>query len=284
MKALNYLKSLLPNFAKSTVLEDVRLTKLVLVTITEPSYSDAMRLFGSRKFANNDLKADWENFKPMQTTLDLIETLIERDYNEDIAGAGVTYYKAAVLQMLESVSFAADYAMKYLNYVLVLETAELDDAEDISTADELASALVPAELRFIKERFIDFCTVMNTLSRPTATIKTDFESIPDINITEAGDAVVRGNIGAAKLDPFMHSLIPIQLNPIYHVRMRMAEWQNERHQQAKAEKDVLELRKLRMERMIQGKKDPALEQQIAYTQKRIDDLRASIRKTEAMYA
>lgn len=312
MKALQFLKSLLPNFQKSTVLEDIRLTKLVLVTVTQPAYAEAMRLFGNRKLSNAELKNDWDiyrrqvkgatgpntvyaidkSFKPMIGTLDLIETLVEKDYNDDIEGVGVTYYKAAVLQMQESISFAADYALKYLNYILVVETAELFDDNglhrdadgQITVIDEINANITPAELRWLKERFQDFCTVMNTLSRPTPAIKADFEKIPDINITEQGDRHVQSTIGASKVDPFMHSLIPVAMNPIYHVRIKWANWQHNRHEQAKAEKEVLELRLLRMERQLQGKKDPALEREIEYVQKRIDDLRDRIRKEEEAYA
>lgn len=303
MKPLQFLKSLLPSFGRAMVLDDIRLAKLSLAALAAPAYADSLRLFGNRKFTNTDLKQDWDNyrrlvrgangantivaiekaFKPMMTTLDLIETLVEKDYNEDIQGAGITYYKAAVLQLLESISFAVDYSMKYLNYVLVIETAELSD-DEASVVDEIGAALVPAELRFIKDRFMDFCMVMNTLAKPTETIKTDFASIPDITISESGDRMVQSTVGAAKLDPFMHGLVPLPMNLIYHTRMRYAEWQNERHQQAKAEKEVLELRKLRMERELKGKKDPALEKQIEYTQKRVDDLRDQIRKTEEAYA
>jgi hypothetical protein len=304
MKALNFLRSLLPNFAKQTVLEDIRTTRLVLTAITVPSYESSMRLFGSRKLANPGLLKDWEVYrrnvkgangantiaaiektlKPMLATLDLIEKLVEKDYSDDIEGAGITYYKAAVLQMLESVSFASDFALRYLNYVTVVESAEIRLDDDEEEADDAATILTPAEVRYVSDRFLDFCAVMDTLSKPSDKLRTDFEAIPDVVITASGDQVVSNSIGLSKLDPFRHGVVPLFMNPIYHVRMAVAEWQHLRYEKAKAEKEALELRRLRMERLLQGKKDPSIEKQLEHNQKRIEDLSALLRKTEEQYA
>jgi len=305
MKIIDFFKSLLPNFAKQTVLEDIRTTKLVLTTVTMPAYQDAIRAFGGRKFGNEALQKDWEvyrrnvkgasgsntvmaiekAFKDMLATLDLTETLVEKDYNDDIEGSGVTYYKAAVLQMIESISFATDYANKYLNYIYVIEAAELSESEENETfLDQINASIMPAEVRFLRDRFVDFCTVMDTLSKPTAKLKADFEDIPDVAITAAGDQIVQRSIGPSKLDPFRHGFVPLVMNPIYHIRMRVADYQHYRYEQAKATKDILQLRKLKLERQLAGKPDAAIEKQIEYTQKRIDELTLQIRKVEEQYA
>lgn len=303
MKIVDYLKSLLPNFAKQTVLEDIRINKVLLTTILIPAYEDALKVFGARKFTNETLQKDWEVFrrnvrgangantivavekalKPMVTTLALIESLVEKDYTDDIEGVGITYYKTAILQLLESIGFAIDYATKYLNYVYVVEAAELE-GDDADVVEAIGAALVPADVRYISDRLLDFCTVMDTLSKPTDKIKGDFEEIPDITVSKTGDALVQQTVGANKLDPFRHGFVPIAMNPIYHVRMKIADYQHYRYETAKAEKDALELRKLKLERLQHGKQDPALEKQIEYTQKRIEDLAAQIRKVEDQYA
>lgn len=311
MKPLNFLKSLLPNFAKQTVLEDIRTTRLVLTTLTIPAYQDSLRIFGARKFSNDSLVKDWEifrrnvkgasgpntisaiekSFKPMLGTLDLIERLVDKDYNDDIEGAGVTYYKAAVLQMVESIGFAAEYAAKYLNYALVVESAEIANEDgnvigsdgDTQGLNEISASIMPIELRYIHDRFLDFCNVMDTLSKPTDKIKNDFQSIPDVAVTESGDAIMAHTAGRT-LDPFNHGIVPIAMNPVFHIRMKIADYQHYRYEKAKAEKEALELRLMRMERLQQGKNDAALEKQIIYTQQRIDNLTIKIKKVEEEYA
>jgi hypothetical protein len=125
---------------------------------------------------------------------------------------------------------------------------------------------------------------METLSKPTDKIKAEFEEIPDITVTAAGDRTVQSTLGVSKLDPFRHGFVPLAMNPIYHIRMKVADYQHYRYERAKAEKDALELRKLRLERLQHGKQDAALDKQIEYTQKRIDDLTLQIRKVEEQYA
>lgn len=305
MKALNFIKSLLPSFAKSSVLEDCRMTKLVLVTTVQPTYEASLRLFNGRKFENAQLRADWDRYrhtvqgasgpntivaiektlKNMVSTLDMIEQLVERDYNEDIVASGISYYKASVLQMQESIHFAAEYALKYLNYVCVVETAAIESDEDNGhVSDIVAQAITPAEFRYLSDRFADFCIVMNTLTKPSSAVKQQLEKVPDIAVTDEGDKVVQHTIGDARLNPFKHDFVSARFNPIYHIRLQFANWQVGRVNEAKALKEMLELRVLRMKRAQEGKNDPQLEREIEHTQKRLDDARAFIRQKEMEYA
>jgi hypothetical protein len=304
MDPLKFIQSLLPNFTKISVTEDCRMTKLEILNTTQPSYENALRIFGNRKFLNADLREDFaiyqrlvkpgssantvaaveKSFKSMLSTLDLVEKLVEDSYNDEIAGGGVTYYKASVLQMLESIAFASRYARKYLNYVLVVETAMADDDKGATLASELNAAIVPADLRWIKQNFVNFCSVMATLNKPTAAIKSEFEKIPDVVVSEQNAKVFPTTLGNHRLDPFNHGAVSSPFNVIYHVRMAFAEWQVNRLNAAKEEKSLLELRKLRMERQIAGKKDAALEKQIDYIQGRIEDLEAHIKQKEQEYA
>lgn len=304
MKPINYLKSLLPSFTRVTALEDCRMTRLEITTVTHPAYESALRLFSSRKFESPELLADFEvfkrqvrgpsapntivaierSFKNLVTILDKIEEIINTNYGEEIAGAGMTYYKTAVLQMLETVGFASKYARRYLNYVLVVETSYMEDPQGEALANDLGAAIVPAEVRYLKENFITFCSVMSNLIKPVATLESQLQQIPDVVITDDNSKTLPHTAGESKIDPFSHGFIPVFLNPIYHVRMRVAEWQVDRLNNAKEEKKLLELRKLKMERAASGKKDASLDKQIDYIQGRIENLDAEIRRKEQEYA
>lgn len=304
MKPWNFIQSLLPNFSRMTALDDCRLTKLEITTVTQPAYENAMRLFGNRKFLYPELAQDFEVFKrtvrpqaapntvvavervfkPMLSTLDMIERLIEKNYTDDIAGMGLTYQKASTLQMLESIAFASKYARRYLNYIMVAETSYIEDEQGLSIANDIGAAMVPADVRWLKDNFINFCTVISTLSRPTQAIEADLQRVPDVTITEQNVKTLAATAGEARLDPFMHGIVPIAMNPIYHIRMAVAEWQVDRLNTAKEEKKLLELRKIRMERSMAGKKDASLEKQIEYLQGRIENLDDSIRRREKQYA
>lgn len=304
MKPFKFLQSLLPNFSKTNVLDDVRMTRLDVTDSTLPSYENALRIFNGRKSGSPELQNDYAIFsrmvkigsvpntivgiekclKPMLGTLDLVERLIESSYDEEIAGGGISYYKASVLQMLESIRFASKYARKYLNYALIVETAYIEDQAGVEVANKVDEAITPAEMRYLKDNFVQFCSVLASVAKPTSAIKTMFERIPDIAITEQNSKTLNSTVGEAKLDPFQHGFVPTWMNPIYHIRMRIAEWQVDTHNAAKEERKLLELRKLRLEQASAGKKSPGLEKEINYIQGRIDDLEARIREEETRYA
>lgn len=304
MKPWNFIQSLLPNFSRMTALDDCRLTKLEITTVTQPAYENAMRIFGNRKFLYPELAQDFEiykrqvrpqaapntvvaierSFKTMLSTLDMIERLIEKNYTDDIAGAGLTYQKASTLQMLESIAFASKYARRYLNYIMVAETSFIEDDQGMAATTDIGAAILPADVRWLKDNFISFCSVMLTLSRPTQAIEADLARVPDVTITEQNAKTLAASTGEARLDPFAHGIVPLAMNPIYHTRLVVAEWQVDRLNTAKEEKKLLELRKLRMERAMAGKKDASLEKQIEYVQGRIENLDAHIRQKEKQYA
>jgi ABC-type phosphate transport system auxiliary subunit len=72
----------------------------------------------------------------------------------------------------------------------------------------------------------------------------------------------------------------VWLNPVYHVGMLVAEWQAARYKAAQEELRTLQLRKLNLEKKLEGKSDAKIEQQISYMQKRVDDLEYKIVKME----
>lgn len=304
MKALSYLKSFVPSFSRVTALEDCRMTRLEITTVTQPAYEQALRIFNSRQFESPELRSDFEiykrqvrpagapnlvvaiehSFKNMVAILDLIENILNTNYGEEIAGAGLTYYKSTVLQLLETITEASKFTRRYLNYILVVETSYIEDPEGEAVANDLGAALVPAEIRYLKENFIRFCSIMVNLTKPVSTIESQLQQIPDVTVTDENARTLPHTAGESKIDPFSHGLIPVFLNPIYHIKMRVAEWQVDRLNRAKEEKKLLELRKLKMERVAAGKQDASLDKQIDYIQGRIENLDADIRQKEQEYA
>jgi hypothetical protein len=304
MNPINYIKSLLPSFTRVTALEDCRMRRLEITTVTHPAYEAALRLFNNRTFQYPELRSDFEvfkrhvrgpsapntvvaverTFKNIVSILDALEEVINSNYGEDIAGAGMTYYKSAVLQLLESVNFATKYARRYLNYVLVVETSYIEDPQGEALANDLGAAIVPADVRYLRDNFLQFCTVMVNLTKPANVIEAQLKQIPDVTITDENAKTLPHTAGDSRIDPFSHGIIPVAMNPIYHIRMRVAEWQVDRLNNAKEEKKLLELRRLKMERSLAGKKDASLDKQIDYIQGRIENLDAEIRRKEQEYA
>jgi hypothetical protein len=296
MKIQNYLSSLLPSFGKDRIIEDVRLTKTEIKDVTHPSYEAALPLLKNWKFKSSKIKDHAQTFdrvvkkvksgnmivaieaafKPMIENLDAAENLIVKTYSEDVAGAGLTYLKANLLQFVECTGFVSKYARKFLLYIYICETAEY--GEDGGTI--IGESLSKAEIEWLDSNMVSFCTALSIVSGNPAHVKKSIEDVPDILVTTENIHTLGATVGEAKLDPFQMKLIPIWMNPIYHVGMFVAEWQASRYKASKEEVKLIELRKLNLIKLSENKPDAHLQQQITYMETRIQGLNYQIAQME----
>jgi hypothetical protein len=290
MKITNYISSLLPMFSKGQVLEDCRVTKSEITTITQPAYDGAVSLLKTWKPKSKDIQnhfalfsrnvkspgsdnmvvAIQKSFKTIIENLDNIEGRIQATYNEEVAGSGLTYLKANLLQFVEAAAFFSKFARKWLVYFYQLETAAVGETADVS--------VTPVEAAWINDNFLSFCAAINTVRRQTNEVDKLLADIPDIPVTQDGAAA--GIHGDTKIDPFSMRLIPIVLNPVYHVGMFVAEWQANRYKAAQEELKLVQLRKLNLERVSQGRPDAHVQKEIEYMESRCQALNYRLDKME----
>ncbi|EKD22685.1 MAG: Virion structural protein [uncultured bacterium] len=295
MKFSNFIQSLLPSFGKDRVLEDCRLTRAEIKEVTAPSYDAAMEFLKGWKFkspemekllsifnrmvkgsgSDNAIVTIAKSFDAILKNLDHTEDRIAKLYNEDVAGAGITYQKANLLQFVECVGFVSKFARKFLIYTYICETAQYENS-----STDIAESLSPAEIEWLNANFVSFCTAFNIVCGNPQTVEKQFAAVPDIVITSENAETLPSTIGDAKIDPFQMKLIPIVMNPIYHIGMFVAEWQASRYKAAKEELKLLQLRKLNLQKTSEGKPDAHLQQEIKYMETRIQGLNYKIAKME----
>jgi hypothetical protein len=294
MKIQSYLASLLPSFSRDRVTEDCRITRGEIKEYVIPAYDSGAAFFKGRKIKSKELASMYgsfralvkgegnddpittihKNLKVMLANLDEAEEKINAVYSEEIAGGGFTYLKANLLQFVECVNFVSRYSLKFLDYAYICETAEYEEG---GTA--IADSLRPAEIEWLEAHVIHFCTAFNAVTGNVQNVKKALADIPDIVITPENAETLPQTMGR-KIDPLHMGLIPVWLNPIYHVGMLVAEWQASRHKEAKAQLQLLQLRKLNLETTSQGKPSATVQKQIASLESRIKDLRYDIAKME----
>lgn len=294
MKLDQYLASLLPAFTKERVLEDCRMTSAELKETAIPLYETANKAFKGHKFKNASvldmqtvfgrmvkghsgglLEGTKSALEQTLKNLDEVESMVDRVYNDEVAGVGMTYLKANLLQFTEWASFVSKYSRRLLIYVLILETGEYAES-----GPTLSESLEEAEIEWLKSHFVHFCTAINAVAQPTDKIKSAIANIPDINITKDNYDSLKSTLGESKIDPFSVGLIPIWLNPIYHVRMSVAEWRADRYRAQKEEKKVVELRVLNLKRMQDNKPDARVQTEIDYSQRRLSKINHALEMME----
>jgi hypothetical protein len=115
----------------------------------------------------------------------------------------------------------------------------------------------------------------------TEKIMSGFSDIPEIQVTASDSDSLRNTIGDAKLDPFKLGFIATKANPIYYIRMLVAEYQVRRYKEMKEELSLLQLRRMNLEKYKANKPDASLERQIEYVESRAQKLSFEISEMES---
>lgn len=296
MKILSYVASLLPSFKKSQVVDDARVAYTELENNTIPSYTEAEKFFSNWKYKSQRAKDMAVVFKrihkvdgdknmvvaiskSLSRILESKQSIMKRvqdQFEDEIISHGISSSKVNLLRILETVTFVSDYALLLLNYLYILETAEVN-----SETGYVKSNLSPAEIDHINKSFLDFCQALNAIGRDKNYIEKAVDNIPDVLLSIDTGEVVVGTFSQDRLDPLaLHSFNSSTNNPIYHIRMMFAERQVAKFKRNKELKKVLELRMLNLMSLREDKADAKLENEIQYTQGRIKGLDYEIRKME----
>lgn len=307
MNIIAYLKSLLPSFKKDRILEDSRIVKTELETVSIASYKEAEKVFVGWNFKSKQMqdyiKIFNRNFKPgagfgakdnivtsirkalekLLETHSVVEDKLQSSLEDVVMAEGVTCLKANLLQTLEGISFISKYAYKFLNYIYIVETANQAEQNEV---EYIKNNLSPADIAYIEESFTYFAILLSTLSKSKVEIEKIIETIPDIVINSTNADAIQSTIDQDKLSPLStHGLVrnnavTVFNNPIYHIGLMVAEWQANRYKLSKETKKVLELRLLNLQMIAQKNPDAKLEKEIEYIQSRIQGLDYKIKKME----
>lgn len=204
-------------------------------------------------------------------------------FNEHEATIAMSYQKATFLRLISAIGFAVDYSRRLTNYIYLFETVKLDPTTDVKTQ------LPNAEKEFVEDNFSNFCIVLSALSKRYEQISTDIMGMPDALVTELTEATLPATLGTAKTDPFGFNnfVIPgdisARFNPFYLIGTLVASFQVAQYKTAKEQLELLQLRKLNLEKMYAKKPDAALQKQIENFSERVNDHLFEIAKMEKHY-
>jgi hypothetical protein len=274
------------------LISDLRVTRGELVEL-QGAYSVASKLLKNWKFQNEDVIDKVTSFKRIMSTGDnpvvwidehLGEVLKNLQQLEDIAvsilgnsvsGNGLTYKQASVVKYSDAMFLVAKYARKFLNWIYVLETSHFGSSKQIT------DSISKYELKWIDETLVDFCNALKSTSSDPAKVAVGFTEIPEIQVSASDPESLRATMGETKLDPLRLGFIASKANPIYYVRMLVAEFQVRRYKEMKEELSLLQLRRMNLEKLKAGKQDANLERQIEYVESRTQKLSYEISEMEA---
>jgi len=296
MKIQKFLSLMLPTFERSRLTEELSVLRAEVDEITLPPYLSVKEHYGrsklhakqcqnydrefakkiSPKLANaNYLYAVSTVLEGLGERLDTIEKMVNKAFAQDVGSSAISFTRANLIQYLEVASFASRYARRLLLWTLSEEQAEG------KTGFTLPKAMSKAEERWVWDNRDNFAQACRILYIPSRQLESSFAAIPDMTVTADEVPMVEQTLGATKTDPLGFGLIPVRLNPIYYVRMAVAEWQVNRYKAALEEKRALEYRLLALKE--EREPDARLQQEIAYTEGRLQKLNKKVMDMESDY-
>lgn len=296
MNIIAYIKSLLPSFSKNRIVDDARVTYAELESAAVPAYADAEKVFHNWKVRSSVMKEFTTTFKRIVKSdaeaniviaisrgltrilesKTFIQDKVEAHFESEVITDGISCVKANLLRILETTTFITDYSLLLLNYIYILETAEV-----VKESGYVRSSLSPAEIDYLHKNFTDFCLAFNALAKEKAKFSKIVDNIPDVLLDINTGETIIGTLGEDKADPLMmRGFSGNTNNPIYHLRLHWAEMQIAKYKRNKELKKVLELRLLNLNMQLEKTPDAKIEKEINYVQGRVQGLDHEIKKME----
>lgn len=292
-----FVKAMVPSLQRNEILEDIDSTVTELSESTLPPYHAAFEngLFTetyrpkSRWLVNKQKMYKSSRVSKIPSIHNYIDAVLStlperlewfRKHMESgentIVSAGIDYQTANLMQFISAAAFVSRYARKFL---LVTYASEMPEYFTKASRDLPYSKM---EMRLLEDQFQGFMETLLIFSMPMAEMTKKLSAIPEFEVAEDSEELSHVT-GSANLEPILLGFIPYRWNPIYHVRMGIADWQHSRYLAAKDEKQALDLRLIAMKAAKEGGGElpPSLEKQIEVTEKRVMNLNHKIAKMES---
>lgn len=295
---MKYLGSLVSGISRESLLEEVRLATDSLNKETIPAMVAASDYARATKFTNKEnlelvrvfdrrierssefqkqgnmfgdiaerLRAISIIMNDMTATLEAV--LPENTFNEAMQAD-----LANCLRYVEDVIFLNRFSMNMLNVFYEREMGEAVKNNEIE--------MIPKRvIRMVADYFEMYVGALNAMAVKKEVFKKVMAELAPLSVNQRGWEAVERNTPRSKIAPFTSGISNFSWSPILHLRQVFAQFQKSRYDSAKETRDTLQLRLqyLREKQEREGD-NPALAEQISYTQARVNRLENQIREVD----
>lgn len=289
----SYFKSLLPSLKKESVVIDLTHTYEELNRTVAPMYDLDLKMELRGRIADrvgSQVKKGFKGFnrdiyrtvalaiKTISKQEDDVQDMVDNTFSLEIVKAVMDYKKLNVMNYVEALNFFNEYS-RLLILALVYDEFDEETASMIASPIDRATAdwvMAPANVQ-------SFIKVLNVLTMPTSDFLKSLSALEGHTFNpEEWDAVKAVN--GRKLDPHGFALVPVSMNPIYHIGLAVNAWRVARHERNKEELAKIQLMVLALQDAKSRTKDPEktakLAEQIKYRSNQANRLSAKIEDLE----
>lgn len=299
MQIAKFLSSVLPSFGRDRIETDLNMCSEEFNEYVLPVYKSFEKAFSQYQFQSPALKSFEEvyrnsletpntgngNFVSQQWSasikfipekIGLIRGALENTPTGDFIREALNARQINVVQVSEILSFMVRFSRRFLNYVITVETNFLNGKEE-------NNGLIPAEVEWINKYYSSYMVGLNFLRTKKGKVTELLDKVPDVLINKANSTEVQAMSGDS-VDPFKMGFIPLALNPIYHIGLRVAEYQAARYHEAKYEEQAIANKIMYLQKRMNDQNDAKLEHVIDNYQKILNKKTHEIAMMEEKYA
>ncbi|EBX6516136.1 hypothetical protein DST30_22885 [Salmonella enterica subsp. enterica serovar Panama] len=214
----------------------------------------------------------------LRNAADLIPEIVKRvnkNLEIDVAADGLSFKEAALVRLVESLSFYVGYARTLLRATIICESMPGGDKA-------LGEFFTKNDIAYLTANMYGFAIATEVLCGQKQQILAGLDKIPDVIVSDE-DGVGNGLYNAGNTDPMRLGMWNPQMtnSPIYRFRIYRSEKEEAALQVAKEEAQALEYWILSLKQQQQNAgNDPKIQQQIEYHEDRLKTLRYNIKRKE----
>ena len=230
----------------------------------------------------------------VEKSIIVVEDSINKNFSNNEISDSLTYLKVNLIRYLECLATLNTAGPRILNYVLVEERKAITKKD----LKELPSG----EGKWVNDNIQALCIALDALNKTDSKVKEELHNLPDTVVAVASEAGLSNTMGRSKIDLFgisdksaseyavkglfgatMDASATSSWNPIYFIRIRIAEKQAAEYERSKEQLRLLQLRKMQLEAINNNSQSPELELEIESLQNRINNLTAKIKDLDEKY-
>ncbi|ENP0524882.1 hypothetical protein ACCH40_002362 [Salmonella enterica] len=214
----------------------------------------------------------------LRNAVDLIPEIVKRvnkNLEIDVAADGLSFKEAALVRLVESLSFYVGYARTLLRATIICESMPGGDKA-------LGEFFTKNDIAYLTANMYGFAIATEVLCGQKQQILAGLDKIPDVIVSDE-DGVGNGLYNAGNTDPMRLGMWNPQMTNswIYRFRIYRSEKEEAALQVAKEEAQALEYWILSLKQQQQNAgNDPKIQQQIEYHEDRLKTLRYNIKRKE----
>ncbi|EKH6014627.1 hypothetical protein O8H94_001189 [Escherichia coli O157] len=214
----------------------------------------------------------------LRNAVELIPEIVKRvnkNLEIDVAADGLSFKEAALVRLVESLSFYVGYARTLLRATIICESMPGGDKA-------LGEFFTKNDIAYLTANMYGFAIATEVLCGQKQQILAGLDKIPDVIVSDE-DGVGNGLYNAGNTDPMRLGMWNPQMTNswIYRFRIYRSEKEEAALQVAKEEAQALEYWILSLKQQQQNAgNDPKIQQQIEYHEERLKKLRYDIKRKE----